>query len=235
MAEEESTTRRFDDDAPEDVVVETPDKPKKGKKLKVDKEGSKKNKKGFLKGKFKKILIGGGIILGLVAGGLALNPSQDTKPAPSAPLDAYYLTVNFGAIENANVDDLYIYSEGSIHTLVYMEDGDTDALAVCDNYIIEDAKSADAGCTLTPLEGTELFESIIREADVATADKVNGFDPAGTDYYISVDSANVKAMAKDSDCANIVTQYTDADGVQYDNLSDFLDAKPNSNDLSRSK
>ena len=236
MEEEERDYGSFDDDAEEEVVEETTeDKKKKKKKKKLDKEGSKKNKKGKgIRRPLVKIVIGG-IVLFVAIGFFMNKGNQTTKPAPSAPQDDYYLTVNFTDVENMDLDDLFIYSEGGQHTLVYMIEGTDDAMSVCDNYVIEDVKSADAGSSLTPLEGTELFESLLQDSTVVTGDKIDMLSFAGTEYYISVDGGDVRSKLNDSDCAEIVTVYADEDGTTYDNLSDFLDAKANSNDLGKSK
>lgn len=238
---EERDYGMFDDDAedlaPEETVEESEKKKKKKKKKKVDREGSKKNKakRGKL-GTFVKVVIGGGIVL-FVASGLLLGKggNQTTKPAQSAPQDDYYLTVNFTDVENMELEDLFIYSEGGQHTLVYMIEGTDDAMSVCDNYVIEDVKTNDGGSSLTPLEGTELFESIINECNVQTINKVDAVSFAGVKYYISVDGSDVRSKLCDSDCAEIVSIYVDEDGTTYDNLSDFLAARANRNNLGKAK
>lgn len=237
MEDEERDYGAFDDDAEEVVVEETTEdkKKKKKKKKKLDKEGSKKNKKGKgIRRPLVKIVIGG-IVLFVAASLFIDKEANPVKPAPSAPQDDYYLTVNFTDVENMDLDDLFIYSEGGQHTLVYMIEGTDDAMSVCDNYVIEDAKSADAGSSLTPLEGTELFESLLQDCTTTYKDKLDGLTFAGTTYYIAVDGIDVRSKLNDSDCANIVSVYADEDGTTYDNLSDFLDAKANSNDLGKSK
>lgn len=230
----------FDDDA-EDIAPEKKTKRKKidkeesNKKKKIDKEGSKKNKKGKgIRKPLVKIVIGG-IVLCVAASFFLGKNDQTTKPAQSVPQDDYYLTVNFTDVEKMNLDDLYIYSEGGQHTLVYMIDGTNDAMSVCDNYVIEDAKSNDAANSLTPLEGTELLESLVQDCTVVTGDKIDMLSFAGTEYYISVDNNDVKSKLSNSDCDNIVSSYSDENGTTYDNLSELLEAKVNSNNLGKSK
>lgn len=235
--EDEREYGYFDDDA-EDVAVEEASEveKKKKRKKKIDREGSRKHKKGKGKlGKFITIVLGGGIVVCLAVGLLPNKIGPTTKPAPSAPQDDYYLTVNFTDVEKMDLDDIYIYSESGHHALVYMIEGTNDAMSICDNYVIEDAKNADVASTLTPLEGTELFESLLRDCNVVAGDKIDMLSFAGTEYYISVDGSDVRSKLNDSDCANIVSVYADEDGTTYDNLSDFLDAKANLNNLGKSK
>ena len=232
---EEEEYGYFDDDAEERVEPEASPEKQKKKKKKVDKEGSKKNKKGKgIKRPLVKIVIGGIVLF--VAGGLLIKPgSQTVEPAQSAPQDEFYLTVNFTELENKNIDELFVYSEGGLHDLVYKISGTDDVYSVCDGYVIENGAVEDAARTLTPLEGTELFESILQHCNVIADDKVELLEYAGTEYYISVDGLDVKSDLTDSDCANIVTSYTDENGVSYDNLGEYLDTKVSSADLGKSK
>lgn len=211
----------FDDDAEEAVATEEDSKKgKKKRKMKVDREGSKKNskKKGKL-GKLAKFVIGGGIVL-FVAVNIFGKPLIKNEPVQERG-DEYYVCVA-SYVDNGkpiSLDDYYVYNDSGSNWLV-VPTGDEQLYSVSNDSIIETDEESD----LTPLEGTELLEQIVHNSLAVEAEPVyHDLQKDGTAYSIYVAQSTLSSLLSDPNCIDSVSGYTDNSGVEHDNLSEFLD------------
>lgn len=224
---EERDYGMFDDDAedlaPEETVEESEKKKKKKKKKKIDKEGSKKNKKGKgIRRPLVKIVIGGIVLF--VAASLfnirsnnngVLTPTQHSSdncfmgvytPYDHDP-DTYYL------------DDYYIYSENGDNYLVRFDKGVDGAYSVLDDAVIEGIGKRDDG--VTPLEGTQLLEDIIASSSIEGQAK--GFSDEVNTFVVYADGNVIASKLASDACLDDANGY-EFDGQTYTDIDDYIEA-----------
>ncbi len=228
---EEQDYGMFDDDAEE---VEKPKRERR--KMKVDREGSKKNKKakGFIRRTLKKLVIGG-IVLSVAFAAFSLHKNardEETGLVQSTHGNSYMAvyTLQDQDPDTYYLDDYYVYSENGTNYLVRFDKNIDGAYSVLDDAVIEGVSRRDDG--VTPLEGTQLLEDIVSSSTIE--ENTKGLGVGVNKYSVYADGMQIASCLNDSNCINEISGY-DVDGVTYDKADDYIAAVYSSREVSNSK
>lgn len=232
MDEEEYVA--FDDDAAETIINDTT------KKKKLDKEGSKKQKKakGIKKFKkslsFAKIIIGGFVVYVAVkflfSYALPEIYDLDTTKNINKETSAYSITITMDDNETLLLGDVdlgyfYIYYNNGKNELVRTSPHDYYIHNIYDNSIIEglDVNSDE----LTPLYCASLIQDMANNGEIEKDGLLN------QTYNITICQSELNELLSSNACGNELNEYTDINSETYENLSDYLDAVQDSKSKSK--